>query len=392
MLSGSLRARLALLYAGVFLVLALVVLAIPFFSISETTHVGSNSPPVVQHPGWHLYPHGDALLISVAIAVAVSLGFGWLLAGRLLRPLRVIVATARDISATNLSRRLRTGRRDDEFSRLGQTLNDLFARLEASFDSQRHFVANAAHELRTPLTAERTVLQVALGDPEASVATLRAACAEVLHLGQQQERLIDALLTLASSERGIEHAEPFDLAAVAATVIKGLESGTSLNNADLKIGTSLGPAPAGGDSRLAESLVANLVGNALRHNVPGGWAEIETGTADGRAVVRVRNTGPVIPPAEIDRLFQPFQRFGDERVRHGLGGALNNGHGLGLAIVRAIAAAHGAELTASPRPEGGLDITVSFPRLGGNAGHEFPRCCPSSVRSAAPRRSEDVAS
>jgi signal transduction histidine kinase len=368
MLSGSLRTRLALLYTGVFLVLVLVGLAIPFFSVSETEHVGSTAPPVVRHPGWHLYPHGGALLISVAIAVAVSLGLGWLLAGRLLRPLRVIVATAQDISATNLSRRLRTGRRDDEFSRLGQTLNDLFARLEASFESQRHFVANAAHELRTPLTAERTVLQVALADPAASVATLRATCDEVLRLGQQQEKLIDALLTLASSERGIEHAETFDLAAVAATVIRDLESGVGLKSgadsksgASVKVGASLGSAPIEGDSRLAESLVANLVGNALRHNGPGGWAEIETGTADGRAVVRVRNTGPVIPPAEIDRLFQPFQRFGNERVRHGLGGALNNGHGLGLAIVRAIAAAHDAELTASPRPEGGLDITVSFP-------------------------------
>jgi signal transduction histidine kinase len=346
MMSGSLRTRLALLYAGVFLALAVVVLAIPYLAVSETVHVGSSAPPVVRHPGRDLYPQVSTLLISLAIVAALSLGLGWLLAGRLLRPLRVIVATARDISATNLSRRLRTGRRDDEFSRLGQTLNDLFARLEASFESQRHFVANAAHELRTPLTAERTVLQVALGDPEASVATLRAACDEVLRLGEQQEKLIDALLTLASSERGISRAEPFDLADVAATVI-----------GDIEIDARLGPAPTQGDPRLAESLVANLIGNAIRYNVPGGWAEIETGTADGRAVVRVRNTGPVIPPAEVDRLFQPFQRLGDDRARRGFG----DGHGLGLAIVRAIAAAHGAELSASPRPQGGLDIAVGFP-------------------------------
>jgi signal transduction histidine kinase len=357
MLPGTLRARLSLLYAGVFFVLALVVLAVPLFSFSATQRVGSSAPPVVQHPQWHLYAQLSPLLISLGITVAASLGLGWLLAGRLLRPLQAIVETARDISATNLSRRLRTGRRDDELSRLGQTLNDLFARLEASFESQRHFVANAAHELRTPLAAERTVLQVALADPEASVTTLRAACDEVLRLGQQQERLIDALLTLASSERGIERAEPFDLAEVAAAGIRDLESGASCeSSASLTIGTSLGPASAEGDPRLAECLVANLAGNAIRHNVPGGWAEIETATAGGRAVVRVRNTGPVIPAAEVDRLFQPFQRFGDDRVRHGLGG----GHGLGLAIVRAIADAHGAELIASPRPEGGLDITVSF--------------------------------
>jgi signal transduction histidine kinase len=345
MFSGSLRTRLALLYGGVFLVLALAMLAIPYVSVSETQHVGSSGPPTIHYPGRSLLPDLTVLLISLVVAVVVSVGLGWLLAGRLLRPLQAIVATARDISATNLSRRLRTGKRDDEFSRLGQTLNDLFGRLEASFESQRHFVANAAHELRTPLAAERAVLQVALRDPDASVASLRVACDEVLQLGEQQEQLIDALLTLAGSERGIARAESFDLAAVAATVI-----------ADVTIDARIGPAPAEGDPRLAESLVANLVGNALRHNVPDGWASIETETVGGRAVLRVSNSGPVIPPAEVDRLFQPFQRLGDERVRR-----QDGGHGLGLAIVRAIAVAHGAELSARARPEGGLDITVKFP-------------------------------
>jgi signal transduction histidine kinase len=274
------------------------------------------------------------------------------------------VATARDISATNLSRRLRTGKRDDEFSRLGDTLNDLFARLEASFESQRHFVANAAHELRTPLAAERTVLQVALRDPAASVASLRAACDEVLQLGQQQQELIDALLTLAGSEREITRAEPFDLADVAAGVTAGVTAGVDADAAvdaliDTTLDVRLDPAPAEGDPRLAESLVANLVGNALRHNVPGGWATVWTGTAGGRAVLRVSNSGPVIPAAEVGRLFEPFQRLGDERVRRQ--GGRGGGHGLGLAIVRAIVAAHDAELTAQARPEGGLDITVSFP-------------------------------
>jgi signal transduction histidine kinase len=348
MFSGSLRIRLALLYGGVFLVLALAMLAIPFVSVSETMRVGTSGPPVVRYPGRSLLPELTVVLISLALAVVASLGFGWLLAGRLLRPLQAIVATARDISATNLSRRLRTGERDDEFSRLGQTLNDLFARLEASFESQRHFVANAAHELRTPLAAERTVLQVALRDPEASAASLRVACDEVLRLGEQQEKLIDALLTLAGSERGIAAAVPFDLAEVAAGVI-----------AEVKIDARIGPAPAEGDPRLAESLVANLVGNAVRHNVPGGWASIETETAGGRAVLRVSNSGPVIPPAEVDRLFQPFQRLGDERVRRQ--GGHDGGLGLGLAIVRAIAVAHGAEISARARPEGGLDIAVRFP-------------------------------
>jgi signal transduction histidine kinase len=357
MFSSSLRTRLALLYGGVFLILALVVLAFPFLAVSETAHVGSTAAPRVSYPGRSLLPDLVIVVVTLAIAVAASLGFGWLLAGRLLRPLQAIVAAARDISATNLSRRLRTGNRDDEFSRLGQTLNDLFGRLEASFESQRHFVANAAHELRTPLTAERTVLQVALRDPEATADTLRAAADEVLRLGREQEKLIDALLTLAGSERGIAAPEPFDLAAAAAEATTATTSATP----GITIDTRLDPAPADGDPRLAESLVANLVANALRHNVAGGWAVIETGTAAGRSVVRVANSGPVIPPGELDRLFQPFQRLGDERVRaqHGQGG-----HGLGLAIVRAIAVAHGAALTAIARPEGGLDITVSFPCRG----------------------------
>ena len=386
MFSGSLRIRLALLYGGVFLVLALVVLSIPFLAVSETMHVGSSGTPVVSYPGRSLLPQITVALITLAIAVALSLGVGWLMAGRLLRPLRAIVATARDISATNLSRRLRTGDRDDEFSRLGHTLNDLFARLEASFESQRHFVANAAHELRTPLAAERTVLQVALRDPEASVASLRVACDEVLRLGQQQEKLIDALLTLAGSEQGIARAEPFDLAEVAASVI-----------ADAKIEARLDLAPAEGDPRLAESLVANLVGNALRHNVPGGWASIETSAVGGRAVLRVSNIGPLIPPAEVDRLFQPFQRLGDERVRR-----RDGGHGLGLAIVRAIAVAHGAELTVHARSEGGLDITVIFPPaldvkvkrmlrlVAGVAGHGMITAC--STRKLPNRSSSPLSS
>jgi signal transduction histidine kinase len=362
MLPGSLRARLALLYAGAFAMVAVVVLAVPFLSVSEKTHVGSGQPPVVSHPGLDLHPPLGAVLLSLAVIAAASLGFGWLIAGRLLRPLRVIVATAREISATNLSRRLRAGRRDDEFSRLGQTLNDLFARLEASFESQRRFVANAAHELRTPLTAERTVLQVALADADASAASLRAACDEVLRLGAQQERLIDALLTLAVSERGIERAEPFDLADIAAAV-----------TGDLDIGRRLAPAPARGDPRLAESLVANLAGNAVRHNVPGGWASVSTGTApDGRSVVRVVNTGPVIPAGEVARLFHPFERLSGERGRPGPAGTGpgGTGYGLGLAIASAIVAAHGAELRAEPRPGGGLDITVAFPaRPAGAADH-----------------------
>jgi len=352
----SVRLRFALLYSGAFLISGLLVLFLAFATVSSTKQVGSTGPPVVKHPFASAFgPMSDAIP-ALVVLVLLSVAFGWLLASRLLRPVRAITAAARDISATNLNERLRLGSRDDEFTRLGETLNALFARLEASFQAQRHFVANASHELRTPLTAERTLLQVALADPAADAASLREACEQVLALGAGTERLIDALLTLATGERGIERREPFDLADLAERAVKPMVDVAA--GRDIRLGAKLDPAPVTGDPRLAESLIANLADNALRYNVPGGWAEVSTGTRHGHAVVSVSNTGPVVPPQEIDRLFRPFQRLGTERTQRA------GGHGLGLAIVRAICDAHGGHVTAAPREGGGLDITVAFPFAG----------------------------
>jgi signal transduction histidine kinase len=355
---GTLRARFALLYAGAFGVTGLIVLAAASLAVRDTVHVGSAGPPAVAHPFAHALGAAAVILAVLAMLSVVS---GWLLAGRLLRPVRVITAAARDISATNLSRRLPLGRRENELTRLGQTLNELFGRLEASFQAQRHFVANASHELRTPLAAERALLQVALADPAADAATLREACEQVLALGTGTERLIDGLLTLATGERGIERRESFDLAAVAARVVASRGAGPG----GVRLSPVLGPAPAEGDPRLAESLVANLADNALAYNVPGGWAEIRTATRAGRAVLSVRNTGPAVPPDQVDRLFRPFERLGTGRVRgsgrDSAGADGSAGHGLGLAIVAAIADAHGATVTAGARDGGGLEVDVSFP-------------------------------
>ncbi len=188
---------------------------------------------------------------------------------------------------------------------------------------------------------------MALADPDADVDSLRATCRELLGLGRQQERLIEALLTLATSEQGIERPEPVELAEVARTVLAARQPG------DVTVTRALGPAPVSGDPDLLESLVANLVDNALRYNVAGGRVEVTTTVADGRAGIGVRNTGPVVPPDQVARLFQPFQRLDRQRT--------GERHGLGLAIVRAIAAAHGAALTARAQPGGGLDIWVTFP-------------------------------
>jgi signal transduction histidine kinase len=347
----TLRLQLALLYAGAFVALGAVLLGISGLLVrSGSTSIGGSSSSHSAFIGRH-FNAGPALVFAGTVLVAVALG--WLIAGRFLRPLRTITATARDISASNLSRRLGLAGRDDEFTELGETLDDLFARLEASFQAQRHFVANASHELRTPLTAERTLLQVALADPDATVETLRSTCQQLLALGDQQERLIEALLTLASSERGISQWQPLDLAAIAGKAI--MDRRQEADRRGIRIDAALNPAPATGDLSLADSLVANLVDNAIRHNLEGGRVEISTAVAGDKAILSVTNTGALIPPGDVDRLFQPFQRIGIERVGH------SGGHGLGLAIVRAIAGVHRATLTANARPEGGLDIQLSFP-------------------------------
>ncbi len=364
----TLRTQLALLYAAVFCTSAAAVAAVAvIFKPNFLVHTSCTAAPGTPS---HLMPCGQpgpsftgtiahdasqnvAGMAMVAIMVLLALGVGWLIAGRVLRPLRTITATARDISARNLHQRLALDGPRDEFTELGETLDGLFGRLEASFGSQRHFVANASHELRTPLTAGRTVLQVALADPDASAQTLRSACEKALKWGDQQERLIESLLTLASSERGVERWEPFDLADIAGKVI--LDRHHEAERRGIRIDATLAAAPATGDPALAESLMANLVGNAIRHNLDGGRVEISTAITEGRAVVTVSNTGPLVAPDEVDRLFQPFQRLGTQRIRPA------SGHGLGLAIVRAIVSVHGAVLTPDARAEGGLDIKVSFP-------------------------------
>ncbi len=292
--------------------------------------------------------------IALAIMTVASIGLGWLVAGRVLRPLRTITTAAKRASASNLHERLAMGGADDELKELGDTFDRLLSRLEAAFGAQRQFVANASHELRTPLARLRTVMEVALADPARSVASLQAAGERVLAAGEQQERLIEALLTLARSQRGLDRREPVDLAAITDEVVLARRPEAELRG--LTVAARLGPAPALGDTRLAERLVANLVDNAVRHNVAHGVVEVTTGSWTGHAVLSVSNTGPLIQPDEVGRLFQPFQRNGDGRAgRH-------EGLGLGLSIVGAIAEAHGAWLQANALPGGGLGVQVGFPQ------------------------------
>jgi signal transduction histidine kinase len=358
-----LRVQLTLLYSG----LVLGLLAAVLFATNVLYHRSAERAPAGAPAGsatagsvtaaGHLAFSGRTFDVGPAliglVAAVVALGGAWWLAGRFLRPLRAITTAAQQISVTNLHQRLDIRGPDDELTQLGQTLDDLFGRLEASFDSQRHFVANASHELRTPLAGQRTLLQVALADPDATTTDLRGACEEALRLGDHQARLVDALLTLATGERGVERWEPFDLGQITEAVLAGRRQ--EAERRDISVNAAIVAAPASGDARLVQSLVANLVDNALRHNMTAGRVDISTIASPGRATLVVNNTGPVVAPADIERLFQPLQQAGSERIHH------RDGHGLGLAIVRAIAQAHGTNVTARARPEGGLEIQVTFP-------------------------------
>ncbi|NUP48533.1 MAG: HAMP domain-containing histidine kinase [Catenulispora sp.] len=364
----SLQTRLALAYAtGIYLagVVVVAIVDVPLAGVQSTTPRDQPGPTAITGTGNGIGLRqllvGSAFALVVLIPVALALG--WLVAGRFLRPLRAITATAKSISAGDLHQRLSLGEPADELTDLGHTLDGLFARLQAAFDAQRHFVANASHELRTPLAGLRTLLEVALADPAADADTLRATCEEALTLGAYQERLISALLVLASSERGTSRWEPCDLARIVGDAVADRRDRVA--EAGVTVTEHLHPAIATGDPRLIESLVANLVDNAISHNHPEGQIQITTEAAGSWAGITVVNSGRVIADEQIPRLLHPFQRLSpDER---------HPGHGLGLAIVDAVARAHHAALTVCARPEGGLAVSVRFGRTppsggGGGAG------------------------
>jgi signal transduction histidine kinase len=366
----TVRLRLTLLYGGLFLVCGIGLLTVTYFLVRHAVAPGDagffeppgepgspTGPPVMgtqltigakqvaveaqraletqRQDVLHqlLVQSGVALALMVVLAVAL----GWWVAGRILRRLHTITTAARNISATNLHRRLALAGPADELKELGDTFDRLLGRLDASFQAQRQFVANASHELRTPLARQRAIGQVALDDPDASVSTLREAHERVIAAGVQQERLIEAMLTLARGQAGIDVRQPFDLGEVVREVV-----GTRARDVTISACT------VSGHRALAEQLVANLVDNAIRHNVAGGWVSVSCVAG----VLTVTNTGPVVPKTDVARLFEPFQRL---TVRTG------DGLGLGLSIVRAIATAHDATVDAEPRAEGGLVVTVTFP-------------------------------
>ncbi|HWG94274.1 MAG TPA: ATP-binding protein [Mycobacteriales bacterium] len=371
----TLRWRLTLVYASVALGVGLLLLVLSAVLVERALSAGTLDLPrglAVRLPSGQLLTleefqerlGAEAVqqLVRQGLWALLLLGAGglaasYVLAGRVLRPLQDITATARRLSAEQLDARIALTGPRDELRELADVFDAMLDRLQGSFEAQRRFVADASHELRTPLAVMRTEVDVALADPDASAEDLRAAAEVVRDATERADRLVDALLLLARSDRlqveGLPHRERVELHEVAATALSAVQGEAAARG--LQVASSRAPAGVLGDRVLLERLAGNLVENAVRHNLPGGWLRVDTGTVQGRARLQVSSSGPVVPADDVPHLFEPFRRSGAARTAR-------RGAGLGLAIVRSVATAHGGAVSAVAPPEGGLVVTVDLPR------------------------------
>ncbi|HEY9472859.1 MAG TPA: HAMP domain-containing sensor histidine kinase [Mycobacteriales bacterium] len=375
----TLRLRLTLLYGGLLVLVGLALLAMSTVLLDRTLESvlrfqsGAVVPAVdsdgnrflvdaaqfqnaVIRDAW-----GELLstgVVAFGMVVLVGAAAGYILAGQALAPVSRVTATARRLSTETLHDRIALTGPDDELKELADTFDDMLARLDAAFDSQRRFVANASHELRTPLAVIRTEVDVALADPEPTVQDLWRMAGVVRDATQRADRLVEALLVLARSEaqerQGLEVRERVDLAALVPRAVLALSAEATARRVTVRVRAE--SAPVRGDASLLDRLVGNLVENAIRHNVDGGDVCLTTGTDQSRAWLSVRNTGPPLEAITVNELFDPFRRGGTARTA-------NRGAGLGLSIVRAVASAHGGEATARSLPEGGLEVSVRLPAV-----------------------------
>jgi signal transduction histidine kinase len=304
----------------------------------------------------------DSFKIDSAIALGLitilSFGLSWWIAGRALAPVHRITDTARSLSERTLHARINLQGPNDELKQLADTFDDMLSRLERAFTSQRRFVANASHELRTPLATERVLIDEAMSDRSASVDGLRTILEQLRANSEDTERLIDALLVLARSERGIERWAVVDVSSVVASVLD--QSAAEAAAAGVTVSSALEPVVVSGDPGLLERLAGNLVENAIRHNVTGGSVGValsRSGASRG-AVLQVDNSGPVLEPGSVEGLVEPFRRAGPDRA------SLDGGVGLGLSIVDAVVTAHHGTMTLTARPGGGLLVRVDLPAIG----------------------------
>ncbi|NIK56346.1 sensor histidine kinase [Kribbella shirazensis] len=395
----SLRGRLTLLYGGLFMVAGVLLLGVTYALF--TANLGQRYQVIVKGtylspspgPGRPAPPTNDVYVmnkegavltgsdaervlaeqreqvrqaavksmltqgsIALVLVGGVAAGLGWLVAGRVLAPLHRVTDTARRIAASPAALHERIALRgpDDEVKNLADAFDTMVERLDHSFDGQRRFVANASHELRTPLTLGRALVEVAMHRRTAT-ADVRELGESLLTINARHEQLIEGLLILADSEKQLTTVYPVNLSDVVTHVCGQLSS--EAGTAGIELIRGPGDAPTRGDALLLERLVHNLVENGIRHNLAFGerWVRVISKTVGDQVQVVVTNTGPEIPPYEVESLFKPFYRLGAERL---VGG---KGAGLGLSIVRSVAEAHGGTVTAVPRAGGGLEITVVLP-------------------------------
>jgi signal transduction histidine kinase len=288
-------------------------------------------------------------LVGLGVMTIASGGLGWFVSGRVLRPVRAITETARRASDQHLGERLALTGAQDELKELADTFDDMLERLDLAFAAQRRFVANASHELRTPLTVMRTAIDVTLAKPNRTTGQLEDMAARIRRSVDRAEHMIEALLVLAISDQGVTSSELLDLSAVAEDALELAAPG--ITGLGLRVEADLGPAETTGDQQLIERMVWNLVDNAVQHNEPGGWIRVTTGRCPGGAVLRIANSGAVVPPGAVPTLAEPFRRISKQP---------DGGVGLGLSIAQSVSTAHGAQLDIRSQPEGGLDISLTL--------------------------------
>jgi signal transduction histidine kinase len=360
----SVRLRLTVLYGLLFFMAGALLLFVTYLLVGQILDQVFPKGYIIYTPSGTLDPEvlkeltmrqlvGRSLVALAGVGI-IALALGYFVADRALSPLQRVTTTARRLSESTLHERIALEGPDDEIKELADTFDAMLERLGQAFDSQRRFVANASHELRTPLAINRTLLEVALGDPEASD-DLRTVGRTLLATNARHERLIEGLLLLARSERELTARTPVDLAEVAVAVLENSARRAADREHEITVHQELTPGTTLGDPVLLEHLVSNLVDNAVKHNAEGGEVWVRTGILEGLAAVQVENTGPVVPAYEVERLFEPFRRLNSDRVESA------KGAGLGLSIVRSVVLAHRGSVHAAPRHGGGLIVTVRLP-------------------------------
>jgi hypothetical protein len=345
----TIRARLTALYAGLLAASTALLLALSWWLMDR--HLHRTLPERLADESAETLAVQYILAFAGTTALAVAVG--WLIAGRVLAPIKRMTQAAHTVTDEQLHARVAQAGPHDELRELGETLDQMLERLQASLDAQRRFVANASHELRSPLTVIRTETEVTLADPDADPGEFRRMARVVLEATDRTEALLDGLMVLARSQRGLLRRDTVDLCLVSRRAAAGGNAAARAAGVRIEVQAE-GTASVAGDESLLERLVANLVDNAVSYNEPGGWVVVRAGGADGTAAVEVENSGARVPPEAVDRLTEPFERL--DRARE------SRGAGLGLSIVRAVAEAHEGRLAIAPRPDGGLCVRVEFPR------------------------------